>query len=81
VGSIIKSFESISMTQLKELHENSVKASVGQAPVAVILAIWEAEIGRIVFWGHPEQMVGEIPISKITRAKWRYGSSCRAPAL
>jgi hypothetical protein len=35
-----------------------------------ILAMWETEIGRIVVWGQPWQIVWEIPISKITRAKW-----------
>jgi hypothetical protein len=44
-----------------------------QGPVAmpVILAIWEAEIGRIEFRGlRPAQAEFTDPISKITRAKW-----------
>jgi hypothetical protein len=36
----------------------------------LILATWEAEIGRIVVQGQPRQIAGETPISKITRAKW-----------
>jgi hypothetical protein len=36
----------------------------------VILATWEAEIGRIAVQGHPRQIVHVNPISKITRAKW-----------
>jgi hypothetical protein len=35
----------------------------------VILATWEAEIGRIAFRGQPKKIVDETPISKITRAK------------
>jgi hypothetical protein len=31
---------------------------------------WEAEIGRITVRGQPGQIVHEIPISKITKAKW-----------
>jgi hypothetical protein len=36
----------------------------------VILATWEAEIGRIVVQGQPGQIVRQNPISKITRTKW-----------
>jgi hypothetical protein len=36
----------------------------------VILGIWETEVGRITIRGQPGQILGEIPISKITRAKW-----------
>jgi hypothetical protein len=39
----------------------------------VILAIWEAEIWRIIVQGQPRQIVHETPISKITRAKWTGG--------
>jgi hypothetical protein len=48
-----------------------------------ILATWEAEIGRIEVQGQPRQIVSEIPISKITRAKmgWRFGLSHRGAAL
>jgi hypothetical protein len=35
----------------------------------VILAIWEAETGRIAIQGQPGHIVHE-PISKITRAEW-----------
>jgi hypothetical protein len=37
--------------------------------VPVILATWEAEIGRMEVQAHPGQIVHETPISKITRAK------------
>jgi hypothetical protein len=36
----------------------------------VILAAWEAEIGRIGIRGQPGKIVLKTPISKITRAKW-----------
>jgi hypothetical protein len=36
----------------------------------VILATWEAEIGRIALWGQPGQIVWQTPISKATGAKW-----------
>jgi hypothetical protein len=39
----------------------------------VILATWEAEIGRISVKDQPRQIVGVAPISKITRAKWTGG--------
>jgi hypothetical protein len=35
----------------------------------VILATWEAEIGRIAVHDQPRQIVHETPISKITRSK------------
>jgi hypothetical protein len=35
----------------------------------VIVATWEAEIGRIEVQGQPGQMVHKTTISKITRAK------------
>jgi hypothetical protein len=38
--------------------------------IPVILATWKAEIGRIVIPSQPRQIVREILISKITRAKW-----------
>jgi hypothetical protein len=41
----------------------------------VILATWEAEIGRIKIWGQPRQIVHETPSPKITRAKWTGGIS------
>jgi hypothetical protein len=36
--------------------------------MAVILATWETEMGRIVVWGQSGQIVCETPISKLTRA-------------
>jgi hypothetical protein len=36
----------------------------------VILVTWEAEIRRIVIQGQLGEIVQEIPISKIIRAKW-----------
>jgi hypothetical protein len=36
----------------------------------VILATWEAEIGRKAIQGQSKQIICKIPISKITRAKW-----------
>jgi hypothetical protein len=36
----------------------------------IILATWEAEIGRIAVQGQPRQLVHEIPFPKLTRAKW-----------
>jgi hypothetical protein len=39
----------------------------------VILATWEAEIGRIIVQGQPRLIVWETSISKITRAKWTGG--------
>jgi hypothetical protein len=40
----------------------------------VILATWEAEIGRITVQGQPRKRVQETPpISKITREKWTGG--------
>jgi hypothetical protein len=50
----------------------------------VILAPWEAEIGRIVIRDQIGKIVCETtPISKTSKAKmdWRCGSSGRAPAL
>jgi hypothetical protein len=55
----------------------------------VILASWEAEIRKITVQSQPRQIVLEIPISKIARAKtnkqkqldWICGSSGRAFAL
>jgi hypothetical protein len=38
------------------------------------LATWEAEIGRMEFWGQPGQIVHETSIfKKITRTKWAGG--------
>jgi hypothetical protein len=39
----------------------------------VILAIWEAEIRKIMVQGQPMEIVQEIPSPKITRAKWTVG--------
>jgi hypothetical protein len=39
----------------------------------VILATWEAEIGRIEVQGEPEQIVHKTPAAKITRSKWTGG--------
>jgi hypothetical protein len=36
----------------------------------VILATWEAEIGRITVGDQPRKIVHETPHSKITRSKW-----------
>jgi hypothetical protein len=42
--------------------------------MTVILATWEAEIGRILVWGKSRQIVRDTtPISKITTAKKDYG--------
>jgi hypothetical protein len=38
-----------------------------------ILATWEADIRRIVIWGHPGGNSSQDPIFKITRAKWTGG--------
>jgi hypothetical protein len=38
----------------------------------IILATWEAEIGRIMVQGQPRQFV-RFPISKIMRTKWTGG--------
>jgi hypothetical protein len=51
----------------------------------IILATWEAEIGRIKVQGQPRQIVHESTISTITRTKWtgggwQNGSSFRVPA-
>jgi hypothetical protein len=43
----------------------------------VIIASWEAEIGRTMVEGQLRQIVLEKPISKITRAKWT-GGACFA---
>jgi hypothetical protein len=34
---------------------------------------WEAEMGKILVWGHPRQVVLETPLSKITRENWTAG--------
>jgi hypothetical protein len=50
----------------------------------VILATWEAEIGRVAVQDQPGQIVGELLISKITTANkmdGKCGSSGRAPGL
>jgi hypothetical protein len=39
----------------------------------IILATWEADIGRIVVGGQPEQILQETSTVKITRAKWTGG--------
>jgi hypothetical protein len=36
----------------------------------IILAIWEAEVRRIVVYGQPWRIVHETLLSKITKAKW-----------
>jgi hypothetical protein len=36
---------------------------------SIILATWEAEIGRITAQGQPRKIVPKTPISKITREK------------
>jgi hypothetical protein len=44
----------------------------GQAPevqVAVILATWKAEIGRIMVWGQPVQILFKTPLSKNNQVK------------
>jgi hypothetical protein len=54
----------------------------------VILATLEAEIRSMAVQGQPRQMVQEIPIFKITRAKWTGGMAkavecllCKSEAL
>jgi hypothetical protein len=39
----------------------------------IILANWDAEMGRIEVQGQHWQTIHETPISKITRAKWTRG--------
>jgi hypothetical protein len=39
----------------------------------VIVVTWETEMGRTTVLGQAKQTVGEIPISKIPRAKWTRG--------
>jgi hypothetical protein len=39
----------------------------------VILAPWEAEIGRIEVWAQPGQIAGDTQSTKLTRAKWTRG--------
>jgi hypothetical protein len=39
----------------------------------LILATWEAEIGRIMIQSQPGQIVCETPISKMIKAKWTGG--------
>jgi hypothetical protein len=39
----------------------------------IVLAIWEAEIGRITVRGQSRQIVLENPVSKTNRAKWSGG--------
>jgi hypothetical protein len=39
----------------------------------VILATWEAKIGRIEVWGRAKANSSQDPISKITRVKWTGG--------
>jgi hypothetical protein len=50
----------------------------------VILATWEATIGRIVAQGQPRQIVHEFhppsPKNKQRKMDWRCGSSGRVPA-
>jgi hypothetical protein len=41
--------------------------------VPIILATWEAEIGKMEVRGQPGQIILETLISKITRAKWTGG--------
>jgi hypothetical protein len=41
--------------------------------IHVILATWQAKIGKVGVQGQPRQIVQETPISKITRAKWTGG--------
>jgi hypothetical protein len=48
-----------------------IKLNVLAGLMPIILASWEAEMGRI--WGQPRQITCETPISKITRAKWTGG--------
>jgi hypothetical protein len=55
-----------------QYHKKKPKTLWGQSQwlVPLILATWEAKIGRIEFWGQPGQTVHDSSISKITRAKW-----------
>jgi hypothetical protein len=51
----------------------SLKAIMTAGLTPVILATWEAEIGRIVVRGQPWQIVLETLSTKIIRAKWTRG--------
>jgi hypothetical protein len=39
----------------------------------IILAVWEADIRRILIQGQPVEIVLKTPFSKITTAKWTGG--------
>jgi hypothetical protein len=49
----------------------------------IILATWEAEIGRIGIQDHSRQVIDKTPVSKNNQRKmdWRCGSSGRSSAL
>jgi hypothetical protein len=49
--------------------------------MSVILATWEAEIQRVLVQCQFRQIVLEIPISKITRARWTRGVAKAAEYL
>jgi hypothetical protein len=51
--------------------------------MSILLVTWEAEIERIVVWGHPGQIVLETPSPNNNQSKveWRCGSSGMVPPL
>jgi hypothetical protein len=69
-ASLLKALGSIPSTEKRKLNNKNMLGCLAPVLALVILATWEAEIGRISVRGQPGQIVHEIPISKISRASW-----------